>query len=386
MTSPSKHIAHLDLDCFFVSVERIHDPSLIGKPVAVGGTPTGRGVVASASYEARAFGVRSAMPTGQALRLCPQLIVVQGHYKDYSAASDKIYRRLLEFAPLVERASIDEMYLDLTGCESLYHHDLPGLIRRLQIVIREEFSLPCTISLASNKTIAKIATDRVKPEGICVVPQGTEMQFLAPLPITVIPGVGPKTEAFLERKGFHTVSDLQAVHMEHLEELLGAHGIWLSRVAHGGGSETVHRDYVRKSIGKEETFGHDIADRQELERLLYGLVEAVCARLRAKGWKARTVSLKLRYSDFKTLHRDHTIDPTNDDPIVFRTACELFHAAFTRKLPIRLLGVQLSNFVRDEQLDLFRFSPESKRGQALDAVDALREKFGDEVIHVGGST
>lgn len=386
MISPTKHIAHLDLDCFFVSVERIQDPSLIGKPVVVGGTPGGRGVVASASYEARKFGVRSAIPTGQALRLCPQLIVVPGHYKDYSSASDKLYQRMLEFAPIVERASIDEMYLDLTGCESLYHHDLQGLIRSIQTLIREEFGLPATISLASNKTIAKIATDQVKPEGICIVPDGTEMKFLAPLPIVVIPGVGPKTEAYLHKKGFRTVADLQAVSMERLEELLGAHGIWLHRVAHGGGSETVHRDYVRKSIGKEETFAQDIADRTELQRLLFGLVEAVCSRLRSKSWKTRTVTLKIRYSDFKTFHRAHTIEPTNDDAIVFQTACGLFSAAYTRKLPLRLLGVQLSNFVHDEQLDLFRFPADQKRDHALHAVDELREKFGDEVIHIGGSS
>lgn len=386
MISPTKHIAHLDLDCFFVSVERIQDPSLVGKPVVVGGTPGSRGVVASASYEARKFGVHSAMPTGQALRLCPQLIVVPGHYQDYSSSSDRLYRRMLEFAPVVERASIDEMYLDLTGCVSLYHHDLQGHIRLIQTLIREEFGLPCTISLASNKTIAKIATDQVKPEGICIVPHGKEMQFLAPLPIVVIPGVGPKTETYLHKKGFRTVADLQAASVERLEELLGAHGIWLYRVAHGGGSETVHRDYVRKSIGKEETFAQDTADRPELERLLFGLVEAVCSRLRSKSWKTRTVTLKLRYSDFKTLHRSHTIEPSNDDPIVFQTACELFSAAYTRKLPLRLLGVQLSNFVRDEQLDLFRFSSNQKRDHALHAVDALREKFGDEVIHVGGSS
>ena len=380
-----RHIAHLDLDCFYVSVERVANPSLIGKPVVVGGTPSGRGVVASASYEARRFGVRSAMPTGRALRLCPSLIVVRGHYKSYSETSDRLYRRLKDFAPVVERASIDEFYLDLTGTESLYQHDLPAFLRFLQQLVADELKLPCTISLASSKTIAKIATDQVKPNGLAVVEHGREKQFLAPLPINVIPGVGPKTDEYLRKKGFTTVADLQALSSEQLTKLLGKHGTWLARVVQGGGSETVHHSYVRKSIGKEETFARDIGEAGRLEKILFSLVEDVCSRLRAKHWKTRTVTLKIRYSDFKTITRAETVPATNDDPAVFRTACALLRRGYTRKLPLRLLGVQLSHFLDEQDREPELFAATDRRAPVLDAVEKIREKFGDDVIHVGGA-
>lgn len=384
MTPRERSIAHLDLDCFFVSVERTINPTLIGKPVVVGGTATGRGVVASASYEARKFGVRSAMPAGQALRLCPGLIIVPGSHHRYSEVSDALYQRMLDFTPVVERASIDEMYLDLTGTELLYKKDFPGLLRTIQETVRKEFSLPCTIALASNKTIAKIATDRVKPEGLSIIPLGTEKQFLAPLPIDVIPGIGAKTGELLRKKGFQTVADLQRASVEQLTRMLGKHGTWLHRVAQGGGSETVHDEIVRKSIGKEETFSHDTADRGELEKILFSLVEAVCDRLRRKQWKTRTVTLKLRYSDFKTITRAETIAPTDDDPIVFHAVRGLFRTAYTRKLPLRLLGVQLTHFVDPAQGDPGLFDDEpTKRDDVLEAVKKLRDKFGEKVIHVG---
>ena len=384
MIVQKKNIAHLDLDCFFVSVERIEDPDLRGKPVVVGGTPSGRGVVASASYEARTFGVRSAMPTGQALRLCPHLTVVRGHYNLYTEYSDRLYKRLQDFTPVVERASIDEMYLDFTGTERLYHHDLPAVIRKLQKLVADEFQLPCTISLASSKTIAKIATDQVKPNGVAVVPDGTEKEFLAPLPIGVIPGVGKKTEAILQRKGFRLVSDMQRLSVREFTKLLGKHGVWLHRVVNGGGTETVVRHYERKSIGKEETFAHDTADRSQLERILFDLVESVCSRLRSKHWKTRTITLKVRYSDFKTITRAETLKATNDDPVVFSTACELLRHGYTRKLPLRLLGVQLSHFIDEQDPEPELFPLDERRAHVLEAVEEIRGKYGEDIIHVGG--
>jgi DNA polymerase-4 len=324
------------------------------------------------------------MPAGQARRLCPELIIVPGSYHRYSEISDALYHRMLDFSPVVERASIDEMYLDLTGTELLYKKDLAGLLRTIQEIVRSEFSLPCTIALASNKTIAKIATDRVKPQGLIVVPHGTEKQFLAPLPIDVVPGIGKKTGEFLRKKGFETVADLQHASVEQLTNLLGKHGTWLFRVAQGGGSETVHPEVVRKSIGKEETFSHDTTDRGELEKILFSLVEAVCDRLRRKQWKTRTITLKLRYSDFKTITRAETIAPTDDDPVVFHAVRELFRTAYTRKLPLRLLGVQLTHFVDPAQGDPGLFDDEpTKRDDVLEAVRKLRDKFGEKVIHVG---
>jgi DNA polymerase-4 len=379
-----RQIAHLDLDSFFVSVERLHDPSLIGKPVVVGGSPEGRGVVASASYEARAFGVRSAMPTGQALRLCPALIVVRSRHGMYGEYSDRIYERMCQLAPVVERASIDEMYMDFTGCDSLYDNNLPGFMRTVQTLVRREFGLPCSIALASSKTLAKIAVGTVKPEGVCVVPHGTEQDFLAPLPVSVIPGVGAKSEQTLHRAGFRLVGDLQQTTEDRLVRLLGAHGTWLHRVACGRGSEVVSSEHIRKSIGHEQTFSRDIAERADLERILFEEVEEVCSSLRSYGWRARTVSLKLRYGDFTTITRARTVEPTDHDPVVFDTLRELFRKAWRSGRPVRLLGVQLSNFDYGEQLELPLFTDETRRRQMLSAVEKIRTRYGENSIHIGG--
>lgn len=384
MPSPKKYIAHLDLDCFFVSVERIKNPDLIGKPVVVGGSAAGRGVVASASYEARKFGVHSAMPTAQAQRLCPKLIVVHGSHGEYGRVSTKLFERMRELAPVVELASIDEMNMDFTGCENLYHNDLPGFMKTIQRLVLDEFKLPCSIGLASNKTIAKIAVNQVKPNGVVFVPHGIETKYLAPLNIGVIPGVGKKTEEFLRSKGFNKVADIQHKTEKEFLDILGKHGLWIYNVAFGHGSDVVGEEWDAKSISREETFAKDVADRKELEKVIFELTEDVCQQLREHGWKARTVTLKLRYSDFKTLTHARSIDPTNDDTIVAQTARSLLLFAYTRKLPIRLIGVRLTNFDDEEQMELSLFPSKKKKQDILHAVDTLRKKFGDDVIHVGG--
>jgi len=383
MAAPTKQIAHLDLDCFFVSVERLKDPALIGKPVVVGGAPGGRGVVASASYEARAFGVRSAMSTARALRLCPHLIVVRSRHHEYGDISERLAARMEQISPVVERASIDEMYMDFTGCESLYNHDLPGFMRVLQKLVADEFHLPCSIALATSKTLAKIAVGTVKPNGVCVVPAGREEQFLAPLSIAVIPGVGEKTEEMLRARGFHKISDLQKATEEQLVRLLGASGRWLHAVAHGRGSDNVSVDHTRKSISREETFGQDLRSLLDLEEELHALVEDVSATLRGKGWRVRTVQLKLRYADFTTITRARTIDPTDDDPVIFETVKGLFHAAYDKRQAVRLLGVHLSNFDDASQMELPLNPQREHREDLLKAVDKIRARFGDDVIHVG---
>ena len=384
MTNQKKYIAHLDLDCFFVSVERIKNPALNGKPVAVGGNADGRGVVASASYEARRFGVRSAMPTRRALQLCSQLIVVGGDHAAYGDYSDRLYKRMLDFTPIIERASIDEMYMDFTGCESLYGNNLPAFMTTLQQLVWEEFSLPCTIALASNKYVAKIAAGTVKPAGVCYVPHGEEKKFLAALPIDVIPGVGPKTAPLLRSKGFHTVADIQQVSLAKMSALLREAGSHLWKVADGEGPDTLTVDRDRKSISREETFDHDIGDLGQLTKILHSLTEDVCSSLRSYRWKSKTVSLKLRYADFKTLTRAVTIEPTDDDTVVLEFVAGLLRAAYSGKKPVRLLGVRLSNFSGSEDGELSLFPDDSKRSQMFDAVDKLRKKFGDDVIHVGG--
>ena len=377
-------IAHLDLDCFFVSVERINDPKLTGKPVAVGGNPKGRGVVASASYEARVFGVRSAMPTSQALRLCPSLIVVRGHHEQYGEISNRLYQRMLEIAPAVERASIDEMYLDFSGTQKLYG-DLSTYMPKLQRLVLDEFSLPCTVALSSNKLVSKIAAGTVKPNGVITIPPGTEAAFLAPLSVSAIPGVGAKTEEFLTRRGFRTVADIQHRTQDEFVDLLGKHGLWIYSAAHGKGSEHITSEQTRKSISREETFGHDIQDLAELEKLLFELTESVCSTLRKKGWKTRTISIKFRYSDFTTFTRDRSVDPTDHDAVIFRTAAELLRANFDGRRKLRLIGVRLSNFTEDAQLELTLDPSDGKDDKVLKAVDDIRRKFGSSIVHVGSS-
>lgn len=384
MPSIMKYIAHLDLDCFFVSVERINNPNLLGKPVVVGGSAEGRGVVASASYEARKFGIHSAMATARALRLCPTLIVIHGKHSEYGRISKKLYERMCEIAPIVERASIDEMNMDFTGCENLYQNDLPGFMMTIQTLVLNEFHLPCTIALASNKTVAKIAANQVKPNGVIFIPHGEEARYLAPLDINVIPGIGKKTEEFLRRKGFHKVADIQRKTENDIVMILGKYGHWIFETAQGYGSDVVGEEWDAKSISREETFPKDIADQKELERILFELVEDVCQRVRNHRWKARTITLKLRYSDFKTVTHTESVEPTNDDTLVTQVAYRLLHSAYKRKLPIRLLGIRLSNFDEEQQLELSLFSSEQKKQNILSVVDKLRKKHGDGIIHIGG--
>ncbi len=380
-----KLIAHLDLDCFFVSVERIFNPSLRGKPVAVGGSPEGRSVVASASYEARAFGVHSAMPMARALRLCPDLIVVHGSHGKYGEYSNRLTDLLEGVAPIVERCSIDEMNLDLTGCESLYANDLEGFLRGLKRRIWETFTLPCTIALASNKTLAKIAANTVKPDGLLVVPHGSEQSFLAPLPVEAIPGVGKKTAETLHRFGLRTIAQCQARSGQELIRILGSYGASLHRIAHGGGSEHLTPDRVRKSISKEETFASDVADAAVLETKLYSMVESICYILRRRQERARTVTLKMRYTDFTTVTRQQACQATDLDPAIFTIARDLFRVHHQAGRPIRLIGVGVTNLTEpgDEELQLF--DEGEHENAALAAADALRKKFGTEIIHYAGS-
>lgn len=380
-----KYIAHIDLDCFFVSVERIKDPSLIGKPVVVGGTGR-RGVVSSASYEARKFGVRSAMPTGQALDLCPGLITVRGSHGEYGKISKRLYQFLCDYAPVVQQASIDEMYMDFTGCEKLYNNDLPGLMRTLQAMVKKEFSLPCTIALSSNKVISKIATGCVKPEGCITIEHGLEKEFLAPLDINVIPGVGAKTEKELRKYDINTIRDIQKLPKQTIEDILGDHGGYFHRVAMGVGSDVLEVEWKRKSISTENTFGRDISDTNELIKHLYDLTESVCYSTRRYGWKGKTVKLKLRYSDFSTITRNITLnEATNDDKVVFDAVKGIFLKAYSKRMAVRLLGVGLTQFSEAKEEPMSLFPDDEKRTQLLSAVDKLKKKFGDDAIHTGSA-
>jgi DNA polymerase-4 len=383
MNTRKQYIAHLDLDCFFVSVERIKNPQLKGKPVVVGGNASGRGVVSSASYEARTYGVHSAMPTAKALRLCPSLIVVSGSHQDYGEYSEKVYRRMLDFSPLIERSSIDELYMDFTGCEHLYGNDLPGLMHTVHRVIKKELSLPCSIALASNVYTAKIAVGKAKPDGVLVVPHGSEREFLAALSVEVLPGIGKKTAPILFRNGIKTVRDLQNCSLQELHSILGNSADHFYSMAMGQGPGIIESDEDRKSISRELTFSEDQTETHVLEQELFGLVEDVCFTARKKSMKGRTITLKLRYADFTTITRSRTIEATFDDAQVFTVARTLLIQNMKKTASVRLIGVRLSNFIGIEEgeLDLFR-EPE-KKTKVLQALDSIRIKYGDDIIHSG---
>jgi DNA polymerase IV len=391
-------IAHLDMNSFFVSCERLLDPSLNGRPVIVGGNKGERGVVASASYEARRFGIKSGMPLLTAEKLCPEAVFVPGRHRLYSKYSRKVYVLLRRLAPLVEYASIDEFYLDFTGCEALYGNDPWALARKVRDSVFERTKLSCTVALASNKYVAKIAGKTVKPNpsthfvrsgqapsfprpdtGIIVVPEGAEQKFLAPLPIERLHGAGEKTQPRLKEMRIDRIGDILPIPLEKLQKSFGpSAGQWLYEAARGMGDDEVHPFHNAKSIGHETTFEKDTDDLAQVHRTLAWLSEKGCYRLRRIGKKARTVTLKLRYDDFQTTTRARTIPETNDDAAVMKTAYDLFQESHVRRRKIRLLGVSLSKFEKGGEPDAWLF-PEmsSKKKEALfKSVDAVKRKFG----------
>jgi DNA polymerase-4 len=377
---PQRSILHIDLDAFFVSVELLERPDLRGKPVVVGGQPDERGVVSSASYEARAFGVRSAMPMRTAVQKCPDLIILPARHGVYGQWSRKVMALFDEITPQVEPMSIDEAYLDVTGTEQLWGEPAQ-IARTLKARIRDRFDLPCSIGVASNKLVAKIATEIAKPDGIRVVPPGEEAAFLAPLPIARLWGVGPKTGAALRALGIETIGQLAEAARDTLVRRFGANQADdLSRRAHGIDHSPVVVDRESKQISQEVTFARDVADRERLRRTLLELSEGVGARLRAEGIEARTIAVKLRYGDFSTLTRQITLpDPTHLDQPIYETAWALFTKVWTRR-PIRLLGVAARNLgAGGHQLSLFE-PRDDRRERLTEAVDHIRAKYGDSSL------
>ncbi|MCH9028268.1 MAG: DNA polymerase IV [Bacteroidetes bacterium] len=378
-------IFHLDLDTFFVSVERILDPSLKGKPVIVGGDPKfGRGVVTACSYEARAYGLHSAMPIRTAYRLCPHGVYIHGSHKEYSYFSKAVKNILSLYAPTIEQASIDEFYMDFTGCQNVYG-SLFAFTSYLQKEIWDKLSLPCSIGIGSNKTIAKIGSDCMKPQGITYIMPGMEKDFLAPMPVETIPGVGKVTLKDLHSKGIYRICDITNLPQDYFAAAYGKYGIDLYRKANGRGSEYLIPLYGKreqKSISHERTFS-DVTSKQFLKEKLFKLTGKVCQEVRDKGWQASTINIKLRYSDFKTLTRSKTIKPTDDDRIVFNAAWDMMMKAHTRRVAVRLIGVGLSKFKEySEQEELFEFE-EVKRKKMLRAITRLRDQYGYEIIQMG---
>ncbi len=376
-----RRILHIDMDAFFASVEQARDPSLRGKPLIIGGNKTDvRGVVSTATYEARAFGVRSAMPLAQAKRLCPNGIFMRGNHALYRDASRKVRAILESITPLVEAASIDEAYLDISGSLNLFGGD-DAIAMHIKKRIRDELSLPCTIAIASNKLIAKVATEFAKPDGYKSVPKGAEAEFLGPLPLRKLPGVGPRTCESLEAKGFRTIGDLAVMPQQELLKTLGSSALGLQRAAKGISTSKVTPHGVSKSISRETTFEADLTDWERIERVGIHLAERAAHALREEGLHCKCVGLKVRYADFETKTFTQSLtEPTCIDGDVIRVLRTLFPKARQRSAPIRLIGVALTGLNESQQLQLFDETKSDKWERVMKSVDDVRERHGFEFI------
>jgi DNA polymerase-4 len=377
-TGRPRTILHVDLDAFFCSVEELLDPSLAGTAFAVGGAADERGVISTASYAARKFGVHSAMPTAQALRLCPHLRLLPPRHNHYGEVSRRVMAFFDAETPLVEQISIDEAFLDLTG------DPRPGgvVAAQLQACIRAEAGLPSSFGVAGNKLVAKIATNVGKPNGLVVVPPGEEAVFLARLPMDMLWGVGPKTRARLAELGLRTIGDIAAWPAADLERRFGAAGLDLARRARGQDDRPVTPEHEAKSISKEVTFARDVADLATLRRTLRELSDQVASTLRANGLAARTVKLKLRWPPFETITRQTTLpQPIDLENDIFDAALQLFRTAWGRGRPVRLLGVGVSGLQAPaRQLGLFAPEPEDRHAKLASVVDSIRAKYGWDAL------
>ena len=376
---------HLDMDAFFVSVEELFDPSLKGKPVVVGGQAHERGVVSAASYAARKFGVHSAMPLRTAHKLCPQAIFLDGHRDRYIEYSRRVYEVLQQFSPKVEMASIDEAYLDLRGTDRLHGPPLAAA-HKLHDAVTRATSLNCSIGAAASRMVAKVASDQAKPNGVLWILPGQEAQFLAPLDVRKIPGVGKVTEKNLHACGIRKVGDLARLDDTFLAERFGQWGLALAGKARGedaGGwfDTEIGEGGGPKSVSHEHTFSVDTAGATELDAMLVRLSEMVSRRLRDHALWARTIQIKLRYSDFSTFTRSRTLDhATQIDTDVAHAARELFHKAWTGQ-PIRLLGVYAQQLEASEgQANLIDEEKTQAWRKTLQAVDKIRGKYGDGMV------
>jgi len=374
------------MDAFFVSVELLERPDLRGKPVVVGGRPDQRGVVSAASYEARKFGIHSAMPLRTAGRLCPHAVFLDGHHEKYSEWSDRIASILAKFSPIVEMVSVDEAYLDLSGTERLHGPPFAAADKLLRTITRQT-GLPCSGGLATTRLTAKVASDQGKPRGLVWVAPGMEARFLAPLPIRKIPGIGEVTERALRALGIETVEQLASHSQEKLEKIFGQWGTALYRKARGGDAYEFLIDAEPKSISHNHTFGEDTSDVAEMETMLSHLSQKVCKRLREAGLSTRTLTLTIRYAGFETYTRSKTLtEPAQLDTDIFAVFLNLFRHHRDVKRKVRLLGVALSALSHGaQQLDLLESDRREKLEKLTKAADHLRDKFGFSSVQFGGS-
>lgn len=384
-------ILHVDMDAFYASVEIRDEPRLAGKPVCVGGSADGRGVISAASYAAREFGVHSAMPTARALELCPSLVLLTPDFDKYTRVSREIMAIFRRYTPLVEPLSLDEAFLDVTGCERL-HGDAVAIGHAIRADILRETGLVASVGVAPSKFLAKLASDLDKPDGFRVIQPDEIRDVLDPLPVSKIFGVGPRTAKRLESLGVNTVGDLAGRERDEVLARFGASGAWIHDLANGIDPRRVTPSRQEKSHGMERTFPEDIADREELLRYLYEFCEEVAYELRDRGLRGRTVAVKARFSNFKTVSRSRTLDyATNLGPRIYATARTLLQRVPAG--PLRLLGVQVSNLedVRNTvQTTLFDGSDEppedagrpsdDRMARAIEGMDKLRKKYGRDAV------
>jgi DNA polymerase IV len=378
-------ILHVDMDAFYASVEQRDRPELCGRPVIVGGLGR-RGVVSAASYEARRFGVHSALPMATARRLCPQGVFLPVRMQHYAAVARQIRDLLLSFTPLVEPLSLDEAFLDVRGCEGLFG-PAPEIARRIKARVQAETGLTASVGVAPNKFLAKLASDHGKPDGLVVVPPGGVAAFLDPLPVARMWGVGAKGERRLQALGVRTIGQLAALPEKVLLAHFGAAGRQIGELAHGRDDRAVVPDREAKSITTETTFAQDIGDRRALRAWLLDLVDHLAGRLRQQGLRARTVELKVRSADFRTRRRSVSLAEATDlTDVLWQAAVTLFEPALAAEvLPVRLLGVGASNLTREPAVQRQLFDDTERRRSAdLDrTMDAIRQRLGNGAIQRG---
>ena len=375
----SRTIIHVDMDAFYASVEQRDRPETRGRPVIVGADPRGRGVVSAASYEARRFGVHSAMPISRAFRLCPQGVFLPVDMDKYASVSREIMGILAGFTPLVEPVSIDEAFLDVTASRAL-HGDGPAIAREIKATITARVDLGASVGVASNMFVAKVASDLEKPDGLVVVPFGHEAEFPAPLPVSRLWGVGKVTGSELEAMGIRTIGQLARIPPAHLTARFGQHGPDLLDLARGLDQRVVEPDAAPKSMGAEETFGSDTRDVELLRATLRAQSERIARELRAEHYAGRTVTLKLRFADFSTITRAHSGDPTQDGLSIFRLVDALFSRVRLSQA-VRLIGVSVSGLGPPGSGQLSLLEPDALRRERLArAVDRLASRFGERAI------
>ena len=384
--SASRSILHVDLDAFFVAVERVLNTRLQGRPVVVGGAPERRGVVAAASYEARAFGVRSAMPMGQAMRLCPDLVRVGGSHGMYSRASRAVFNLLGDYTPIIEKVSVDEAYLDLSGTDIVVGPAIDAA-EKMRKEVRERLRLDLTIGMSRNRLVSKVASAFAKPQGLFDVQPGQEARFLAPLPVEALPGVGPVTAKRLHEFNLPKLGGLASTETWFLKDAFGNYGPAMQVRARGEDDTPVCPPWERrqeKSIGHEQTFAEDTEDHAFLRAKLQELLTRAARRLRAKGLLARKLSIRLRWADFVTVSRDVTLlDASDHDGELLGPALELLRKMHDRRTLVRLLGVRLSGLVRGYWQGTLTDVTATRERSLVNALDGIRDRHGESAVRCG---